>query len=106
MVAPRRGIEVWQHRAVDLDCTAVGVVQPAQQLGDRGLTGPVLTDDGQRGTGWHVQIEPVEHGPTPAALGEALDTRVGEGDITKDDVARRRHDREMTGSKSRVGSDR
>ena len=33
------------------------VVQPAQQLGQRGLAGPVLADDGQRGAGGDREVE-------------------------------------------------
>ena len=39
----------------------VGVVQPAQQLGERRLAGAVLADDRHRRAGRDRQVEAVEH---------------------------------------------
>ncbi len=56
--APPGGeVELAHVDAVDLDRARVGVVEPAQQLGQRGLAGPVAPDDGQRRAGRDGQVE-------------------------------------------------
>ena len=65
---------------VDLDRAGLGVVVPAQQLGQRGLAGPVATDNRERRPGGHRQVEVFEDG-RPA--------RVGEGEVAEADLAGR-----------------
>ena len=50
-------IEVAQVDAVDLDRARLRVVEPAQQLGERGLAGAVLADDGERRAGGDREVE-------------------------------------------------
>src|SRR5437899_1734945 len=63
--------EVRMVGPVDPDRSGARVVQPAQQLGEGGLTGPVLPDDGQRGTSRHRQIQAVENRPLGPRITEA-----------------------------------
>ena len=74
-------VELAQVDAVDLDRAGLRVVEPAEQLGERGLAGAVLADDGQRRAGGDRQVEALEHRPAAG--------RVGEGDIAEADLARR-----------------
>ena len=55
-------IELAQVDAVDLDGAGLRIVQPAQQLGDRGFAGAVLAHDGERRAGGDGEIEVLEHG--------------------------------------------
>ena len=59
--APGSRVERAQIDAVDLDRAGLRVVEPAQQLGERGLAGAVLTHDRQRRAGGDRQVEAVEH---------------------------------------------
>ena len=58
----------------------LGVVEAAQQLGQGGLAGAVLADDGQRRPGRDGEVEAVQH---------RLAARVGEGDVAEADPGRR-----------------
>ena len=58
---PAIEVELAQIDAVDLDGAGLGVVEPAEQLGQRRLAGAVLADDRQRRPGGDRQIEAVEH---------------------------------------------
>src|SRR2546425_919042 len=78
--APRREIELAKVDAVNLDRTGLRIVQPAQQLGDRGLAGTVLSNDGQRRAGGNREIEVLQHGRA---------RRVRERDIAETNLARR-----------------
>ena len=53
-------IELAEIDAVDLDGAGLRVVKPAQELGQRGLAGAVLADDGERGSGGNGEIEMIE----------------------------------------------
>ena len=78
--APLVHVEVAQVGAVDLDGARRRVVEPAQQLGERGLAGAVLADDGQRRAGRDRQVEAAEH--------LALGAWVGERDVAEADLRR------------------
>ena len=69
--APLGDLEVAQVDPVGLDGTRRRVVEPAQQLGERGLAGAVLADDGQRRPGRDRQVEAAEHLALGARVGEA-----------------------------------
>ena len=70
-LAPRVEVELAQIDAVDFDRAFLRVVEPAQQLRERGLARAVLADDRERRTGRNRQIEAVEHRSPPAGIGEA-----------------------------------
>src|SRR6267142_1694780 len=79
--APRREIELANIHSVDLDRTGLRIVQPAQELCDRGLAGAVLSNDGERRAGGNREIEVLQHGRA---------RRVRERDIAEPNLARRR----------------
>ena len=74
-------VELTQIDAVDLDGAALWIVQAAQQLRQSRLTGAVLADDGQRGTGGNCQIEAIED--------QCVGPGIGEAEITEPDFPRR-----------------
>src|SRR6185436_13429312 len=45
---PRVEVEIAQVDSIDLDRSGLRIVEPAQQLGERGLARAVLADDGER----------------------------------------------------------
>ena len=49
----------------------VGLVEPGQQLDQRGLAGAVQADEGEQLARPDVQVEPVEHEPLAARVAEA-----------------------------------
>ena len=65
-----RELQRGQGLTVDLDRAGRRVVEAAQQLGQRGLAGAVLTDDGHRCAGRDRQVEAVEHGTAAVGVGE------------------------------------
>ena len=80
--APAVEVEVAEVDAVDLDGAGLGVVEAAEQLGQRGLARAVLADDGQRRPGRDGQVE-ARRAPARSLA------RVGEGDVAEADLARR-----------------
>ena len=50
-------VELAQVDAVDLDRARLRIVQPAEQLCERGLAGAVLTNDGERRPGRDREVE-------------------------------------------------
>ena len=78
--APRREIELAKVDAVDLDRARLRIVQPAQQLCERGLARAVLSDDGERRAGGDREIEMLQNRRRPP--------RVREGDIAEANLAR------------------
>ena len=54
--------------AIDLDRAALRIVEPAQQLRERGLAGAVLADDRERRTGGNREVEAIEHRPVAARV--------------------------------------
>ena len=59
--APRIEVEFAQVDAVDLDGSALGVIQAAQEFRDRRLASAVLSDDGERRPGGNGQIQTIQH---------------------------------------------
>ena len=60
-LAPCVDVELAQIDAIDLDRAFIGIVEPAQQLRERGLARAILADDRERRTGRNRQIETVQH---------------------------------------------
>ena len=109
------GVHGAEVDAVHLDGARLRVVEPAEQLGQRGLAGAVLADDGERRAGGDGEVEAREHRQgTGDALARAAALartaalarggglaravavplaraggRVGEGDLAEPDLARR-----------------
>src|SRR4051794_25325376 len=74
--APVGEVEVAEVGAVDLDGAAGRVVEAAQEVGEGGLAGAVLPDDGEGGAGRDGQVEAGEDGWAGA---------VGEGELAEAD---------------------
>src|SRR5262249_33257613 len=67
---PHRDVERAEIDAVDLDRARLGVVEPAEELSERGLTRAVLADDGQRAAGRDLQVQSLEHGLNTGGIAE------------------------------------
>ena len=65
--APRLEIELAQIDAIDLDGAFLRVVQPAQQLRQRGFARAILADDGERRAGRNGEVEAIQHRVAAAA---------------------------------------
>src|SRR6202042_1687850 len=77
--APGCEIELPQVDAVDGDGARLRIVQAAQQLGDGGLAGAVLADNGQGRPGGNGQIKVLEDGRRAGIVGR----RVSEGEVAQ-----------------------
>ena len=78
---PFVGAHAREVDAIHQDATAGRLVQPAQELHERGLAGAVLADDGDHRAGLQIQADIVEHA--------ALRARIGEGHVLEADALRR-----------------
>ncbi len=67
---PTARLKAAQVNSVNLDRPVVGVIETAEQLGERGLAGAVLTDDRQRGADLHGEVQPGEDRAPTARVGE------------------------------------
>ena len=65
--------------AVDFDCSAIGVVEPAQQFDQGGLAGAVESDHGQALSRRDVEVQVRQH--------RAIGTRIREADPAQPDVS-------------------
>ena len=89
------GSSVAQVDAVDLDAALLRVVEPAQQLGERGLARAVHADDRHRGAGRDREVEAVEHG---GQVGPVRERHVAEADLARGHAGRGRRASRATGS--------
>ena len=70
LAAPRGDVEVGQVGAVHREAARGGLVQPGQQLDQRRLARAVDADDRGAQPRRQLQVEPVEHRPAAARVGE------------------------------------
>ena len=95
-VAERRDVPLGQVGAVEDDAAAGRFVEPGEELDERGLAGPVLSDQRQLAAGRQVEAHPLERGSIAAGIGE--------GDVLEADaVARLRTDGDRAARRRHLG---
>ena len=94
--APRVGIELAEVDAVDLDAALLRVVEPAEQLGERGLARAVHADDRHRRARGNREVEAVEH--RRAGRAGTRTSRRGSGSRARACAVGRRRRRSLTAS--------
>ena len=68
--SPRLEVKLAKVDAVNLDCTRLGVVETAEELGERRLAGAVLADDGKRRARGDGEVKVLQNGLTGRWIGE------------------------------------